>query len=288
MHLQPDDEVVINDLDFPHGALPWQQPTSPATIKIWQARAGALRVEDLIPLLSPRTRLVPLSLVSFYNGYAVPLPAVVEAVRSHSPALIALNVTQALGRIPMQLAAVDLIIASTHKWILGTHGGALVGVPAARAAEWTVPAGGFFHLESPYGSEHFQRGVKKIGAASFGVGVPNYPAVYAVRAALEYIERVGVDVIADYARPLMEACMAGLSELQVDLLTPNEPESLAGIIAFRHPEINTLYRYLHDRKIHVRANAGRMRISIHGYNTMADVEKLLAALHAALKYIPAK
>lgn len=288
LQLQPGDEVVINDLDFPHGSLPWQQPASPATIKIWKARDGALRVEDLIPLLGPHTRLVPLSLVSFYNGYMVPLPALVEAVHRHSSALIALNVTQALGRIPLQLTGVDLIIASTHKWILGTHGGALVGVPAARAHEWTVPAGGFFHIENPYGSETFQRGVKKEGAASFAVGLPNYPAIYGIRAALNYIGRMGVEVIADSARPLVDACMAGLHDLELDVMTPNEPDALAGIIAFRHAEINALYRYLRDRKIFVRANAGRMRISIHGYNTPEDIDALLAALREALKYIPAK
>ena len=37
--------------------------------------------------------------------------------------------TQALGRVPLDLADVDLIVSSTHKWILATHGGGLVGVP---------------------------------------------------------------------------------------------------------------------------------------------------------------
>src|SRR5215212_5784021 len=114
LRLQPGDEVVINDLDFPAGSTPWLQPGNVATVKIWRSRAGALRAEDLVPLLGPRTRLVTASLVSFYNGFMIPLPAVVEAVRAHSPALLALDVTQALGRVPLELAGVDLIISSTH------------------------------------------------------------------------------------------------------------------------------------------------------------------------------
>src|SRR5262245_13808425 len=68
LRLQPGDEVVINDLDFPAGATPWLQPSCPATARLWRNRSGALRVEDLVPLLGPRTRLVTVSLVSFYNG----------------------------------------------------------------------------------------------------------------------------------------------------------------------------------------------------------------------------
>ena len=92
LQLRPGDEVVINDLDFPAGSTPWLQPSSSATVKVWRSRAGALRVEDLVALLGPRTRLVTASLVSFYNGFMIPLPAVVEAVRAHSPALLALDI----------------------------------------------------------------------------------------------------------------------------------------------------------------------------------------------------
>src|SRR5205085_5716199 len=108
LRLKPGDEVVVNDLDFPAGATPWLQPSCPAAAKVWRHRGGGLRVEDLTPLLSPRTRLVTVSLVSFYNGFALRLPEVVAAVRKHSPALVAVDVTQALGRVPLDLAGADL------------------------------------------------------------------------------------------------------------------------------------------------------------------------------------
>ena len=54
LQLREGDEVIINDLDFPAGATPWLQPACPATVKIWRNREGALRVEDLLPLLSPQ------------------------------------------------------------------------------------------------------------------------------------------------------------------------------------------------------------------------------------------
>src|SRR5262249_53532395 len=113
LRLRAGDEVVINDLDFPAGATPWLQESCPAEVKVWRARDHALRVEDLARLLGPRTRLVTVSLVSFFNGYRLPLPEVVATVRGQSPALLAVDVTQALGRVPLDLSGADLIVSST-------------------------------------------------------------------------------------------------------------------------------------------------------------------------------
>lgn len=285
LRLRPGDEVVVNDLDFPAGASRWLQEGNPAKAKVWRSRAGALRTEDLVPLLGPKTRLVTVSLVSFFNGFMIGLPEVVEAVRKNSPALLAVDVTQALGRIPLNLAGADLIVSSTHKWILSTHGGGLVGVPAARAGDWTAPAGGWFHLEDAFGPRRFERAVSKPGAASFSVGMPNYPAVYATRAALEYIRGIGVDAIDRAARPLVLACLDELKRLPVELLTPPDPDHLAGILAFRHPAADRIHAHVHRAGVHVMSHAGRLRVAIHGYNTAGDVQRLIRELSEALRAV---
>jgi cysteine desulfurase / selenocysteine lyase len=283
LRLKEGNEVVVNDLDFPSGATPWLQPECPATTRVWRNRVGALRTEDLVPLLTPKTRLVTVSLVSFFNGCKIALPEVVAAVRKHSPALLAVDVTQALGRIPLDLAGADLIVSSTHKWILASHGGGLVGVPKERAREWTVPAGGWFNLEDPFGANRFDKAVSKPGAAGFTVGMPNYPAVYAIRAALDYIRGVGVANIDSATRPLVLGCLAELKKLPIELLTPDEPEHVAGILAFRHPKAEAIHARLHAANVHVMSHAGRLRVAIHGYNTAADVEKLVKELKGAIK-----
>jgi selenocysteine lyase/cysteine desulfurase len=285
LQLKENDEVVINDLDFPAGATPWLQPVCPARVKLWRSREGALRVEDLASLLNSRTRLISLSLVSFFNGFMVSLPAVIEAVQKHSSAMVAVDVTQALGRVPLQLDGVDLIVSSTHKWLMASHGGGLVGVPQARAAEWTVPAGGWFNLANAFDEDRFERTVTRPGAASFCVGMPNYPAVYAANAALKYVAETGVQFIWDYARPLVLACLDGIKRLKLDLLTPDEPDSMAGIVAFRHPKAESIHRYLHERNIHIMSHAGRLRVAIHGYNTRQDIETFLSTLQEAMNHV---
>lgn len=285
LHLHEGDEVIVNDLDFPAGATPWLLSTCPATVRVWKAREGALRIEDLQMLLTPKTRLVTVSLVSFFNGFRLSLPSVVEAVRRHSPALLAVDVTQALGRIPLDLTGADLIVSSTHKWILASHGGGLVGVPSARASDWHVEAGGWFNLEDAFGPARFERAVSKPGAAGFAVGMPNFPAIYAIRAALSHLKAVGVPTIDQAARPLVHECLSEVAKLPVELLTPRDESAVAGILAFRHPSAEAIAQRLRAQRIHIMSHAGRLRVAIHGYNTREDITTFLRELTAALKLL---
>jgi selenocysteine lyase/cysteine desulfurase len=282
LRLQPGDEVVVNDLDFPAGVTRWLQAGCGAEVRRWRAREGALHVEDLVRLLGPRTRLVTTSLVSYFNGFLVPVAEVIQAVRRYSPALLALDVTQAMGRIPLQLDGVDFVVSSTHKWIMATHGGGIVGIPQARAAELTAPAGGWFHLQNVFEGDPLGPAVSKPGAASFMTGMPVFPAIYAIRAALQYVQEIGVDTIHRAAQPLVEQCLEGLRRLPIEIITPQGGESLAGILAFRHPRMDALHAALQEQRVHLMCSAGRMRVAIHGYNSQTDVERLLDVLEGAL------
>jgi cysteine desulfurase/selenocysteine lyase len=281
--LKAGDEVIINDLDFPAGATPWLAPGSPATVKIWRSKNGILDVADLIPLLGPKVKFVNTSLVSFYNGSQIDVEEVSGAVRKYSPAMLGVDVTQALGRQPLHLAGADLIVSSTHKWLLASHGGGLVGIAPERADEWTVPVGGWLNLENAFEESRFEGVIPKRGAAGFSVGMPNYPAIYAIDAALEYISNIGVANINAQATTLSSLCREGIAELPVELLGERNPKFESGIISFKHPDYEKLNESLHKENVHVMAHAGRVRASIHGYNTREDIDRLLHLLQALLK-----
>lgn len=285
MQLREGDEVVINDLDFPAGATPWLQPSCPATVRVWRSKNGVLDLDDLRPLLSPRTRLVTVSLVSFFNGFRLSLPDVIDVVRRHSDSLLAVDVTQALGRIPLDVKDVDLVVSSTHKWILASHGGGLVGVPNPKSESWRVPAGGWLHLEDAFGPHRFEKAISKPGAPGFAVGMPNFPAIYAIRASLSYLQQFGVEAIDRVARPLTLRCLEEVAKLPVELLTPQDESAVAGIIAFRHHKADAIAQQLRARNIHIMTHAGRLRVAIHGYNTASDIDLFLRELDTALKSV---
>ncbi|NCA18212.1 MAG: aminotransferase class V-fold PLP-dependent enzyme [Actinobacteria bacterium] len=280
--LKEGDEVVVNDLDFPAGTTPWLHRNTGAVVKVWRSRDGILDTKDLAPLLSARTRLVNISLVSFYNGFYLDLDEVSQIVRARSNAIFAVDVTQALARHPLNLKNVDFVVSSTHKWMLGPHGGGLVAVNPERADELTAPAGGWFNLENAFDDSRFTKLNVKRGAASYMVGMPNYAAIYAINAALGYIDSIGVAAIEQKANALAQRCRDGIGELPVDLMGPVKLEKTSGIISFTHPDYERINNFLHQENIHVMSHAGRMRIAVHGYNDEADIDRFLETLQKAL------
>lgn len=284
LSLTGEDRVVITDLDFPAGATPWLRARERPHVDLWRAAdSGELDVDDLVPLLGPATRLVQVSLVSFYNGFRLDWPAVRDAVRRVAPdAVLAVDVTQALGRIPTGCADADIQISSTHKWALGTHGGCVVGIPDDRSERLTSHAGGWFHLTNAFDADRFERAESRPGAPSFSVGMPNYPAIYALDAGLRYLESVGLDAIADHADPLVRRLAEGFDQLGLQLLAPYRADRPTGILAFRHERSAEIHETLRRESIHVMHHAGRLRFAVHGYNTPGCIDHALEVLAGVL------
>ncbi|HSH95293.1 MAG TPA: aminotransferase class V-fold PLP-dependent enzyme [Roseimicrobium sp.] len=286
LDLKSDDEVVVTDLDFPAGTTPWLRATHPPVVRLWQSVNGELHIANLLPLLNEHTKLVQISLVSFYNGFRLAWAPLRDTVRRLAPnALISVDITQALGRVHLDCSDADILISSTHKWTLGIHGGCIIGIPQHRAARLTTHAGGWFHLTNAFDGDRFQRAVTKQGAASFSVGMPNFISLYALNAALRYVEGVGIDAISKQADPLVAQTHRGLTELGLTPMAPHQHDLPTGILAFRHPKTAELSAALEKERIHAMHHAGRIRIALHGYNTSDDVAKLLGVLGEALKKV---
>jgi selenocysteine lyase/cysteine desulfurase len=276
LQLGRNDEVVITDLDFPAGVTPWLRAAEAPAVRVWKSVDGALDAGHLELLLNERTKLVQVSLVSFYNGHRIDWRPFRDAVRRIAPgALISVDITQALGRVVLDCGDADILISSTHKWTLGIHGGCIIGVPAARSSQLTTHAGGWFHLQNAFEADRFERAVPKSGAASFSVGMPNFVALYALNASLRYLESIGVVKIAAHADPLVAAVETGLRELGV---APMCQWSGSGILAFQHPRSAEIHAALERENVHVMHHAGRIRIAVHGYNTREDIDKFLRIL----------
>ena len=283
LDLGPDDEVVVSDLDFPAGATPWLRAARPPRVKVWRARQGELRTEDLLPLLGAKTRLVQVSLVSFYNGFRIDWPALRDAVRSLAPqAALSVDITQAFGRVELGCSDADILISSTHKWTLGIHGGCVIGVPEAGAERLTTKAGGWFHLTNAFAADRFEKAVTKPGAASFSVGMPNFVSLYALNASLRYLDGIGIDAISRHADPLVTRVHAGIVDLGLAPLAPLRPEFPTGIVSFIHPRSSEIHAALEREEIHVMHQAGRVRVAVHGYNTADDVMRLLGGIGSYL------
>lgn len=283
LQLKSDDEVVVSDLDFPAGATPWLRAATPPQSRLWKARDGELHSADLSALLSPKTALVQVSLVSFYNGHRLDWQAFHQVVSQLAPqALIAVDITQALGRIPIDCPGADILISSTHKWTLGIHGGCVVGVPAARANRLTTRAGGWYHLSNAFDADRFERAASREGAASYSVGMPSFAALYALNASLRYLEGIGLSAIAAHADPLVQQLDEGLRALGLKPMCPRHAQRPSGIVAFRHAQSAMMHQALQEAGVEVMHHAGRIRLAVHGYNQPSCVQRALKALAGSL------
>lgn len=281
--LGPDDEVVVSDLDFPSGATPWLAARHKPVVRVWKSKDGALDFADLEPLLNARTKLVQISVVSFFNGLRIPWAPFVETVRRLAPqALISADLTQALGRCVLDISGADIVISSTHKWLMALHGGCVVGIPEASAARLTTTAGGWYHLQNAFDADRFERAVPKAGAASFSVGMPSFGPIYALDAAFHYLLGIGVENIARAVDPLVAQVDQGLRDRKITPLAPFDPACCSGIVSFRHPESDRVLAALREENVHIMHQAGRMRISLHGYNTESDVRKFFEVFDAVV------
>jgi len=118
----------------------------------------------------------------------------------------------------------------------------------------------------------------KDGAACLTAGMPNFPSIYGLRQALEFLLQVGVDRLDQELKPVVERLRQGLCELGVELLTPAGAEFASGIVAFAHPQAKEIGATLEREGVIVWAGDGRVRASVHLYNDMSDVNRYLKAL----------
>ena len=279
LQLSEEDEVVISDLDFPAGATPWLRSPRNPVVHLWKNREGVLLIDDLCELLSEKTKLVQVSLVSFLSGYRIPWETFRDTVRERAPqAILSVDVTQCFGRIELDCLDADCIISSTHKWILGIHGGCVVAIPETAAEKLTTFAGGWFHITNAFDADRFRHVVPKSGALSFSTGMPSFAAIYALRAGMDYLKKTGIANIAAHADPLVGDLHDALAELGLKTMAPAQPDHPAGIVSFQHDRDAEINDALLQRNIHVMHQAGRLRIAVHGYNQKSDLDALVDVL----------
>ena len=130
-------------------------------------------------------------------------------------------------------------------------------------------------MENAFDQDRFESPVRKPGAASFSVGMPNYAALYALNASLRYLENVGVANIAAHADPLVAQMESALRILGHPPMAAQRAGNFSGILAIQPEHPNALHAALEAAEVHVMNHAGRLRMALHGYNTAEDVERFL-------------
>ncbi|HUQ90898.1 MAG TPA: aminotransferase class V-fold PLP-dependent enzyme [Bryobacteraceae bacterium] len=278
---KPGDEVLICDLEFPSNVVVWLRlQRLGVKLVVIPSSHGVIELSDWTARLSSRTRLVSVSQVSYKSGTQIPyMSALAEAAHS-AGALFCVDATQALGRVPVSVVGVDYLVASSYKWLLGTHGLAVVYESPELRERIPAATAGWFSEAKLFHSARFEASTSKSTAARLQAGMPNFPAIFALRAGLECLLKVGVERIDQELRPLIAALRSGLEEQGLALLTPAAATHASGIVSFSCGEGEALAASLAEKGVIVWGGDGRVRISLHLYNDGEDVQRCLAAVRA--------
>src|SRR6202171_5392224 len=122
---KPGDEILTANGEFPLQYATWKpmEAREGIVLKIVAPRERFLSADDFLAAMTPRTRMVSVSLVRFDN--AVLLDAARIAAACHAQcALLLLDVSQACGAAPLNVDALgaDFLVCAGYKWLLSPYG----------------------------------------------------------------------------------------------------------------------------------------------------------------------
>jgi selenocysteine lyase/cysteine desulfurase len=207
------DEVVIMDLEFPSNVLPWLRLRRLGVqVRLVPSREGSLELADFLE--------VTVSQVSYKNGFQIPFIAELAQAAHREGAIFCLDATQALGRVPVSVAGVDYLVASSYKWILGSHGVGIFYLAPQLRDRLRPGAVGWYSVKEVFRADRFESYETKAGTGCLVTGMPNFPGIYAVQAGLQHVISAGPSEIERRLRPLVAGLRSGLADRGFDLLTP--------------------------------------------------------------------
>jgi L-cysteine/cystine lyase len=264
LRLRPEDEVVTTDTE--HFGLIGPLHASGATVRVApvRARPPEQALETILAQVTPRTRLVALSHVSWQTGNLLPVEEVQEA--TGLPILV--DGAQSAGAIAVEAARFDFYTVSGQKWLCGpdSTGGLYVRDPER------------LHVAQPtyFSQDGYEDGgafTPKAGAERFDGGWIPTGSLAGLETALGTIPHWA----AHHSAEVSASCWTRLSERFRLVTAPGQANLVsfaadgdAAAIAGRLFEQGVLVRDL--------PGTGWLRVSCGWWTSDGDLDRLLAAL----------
>jgi len=269
----PGDTVVRTDLEHPAGTLPWQRlEREGVDVRVVETKDGRVDL-DAFAAAVDGARLACFSAVTWTHGTRLPVADLVD-IAHEAGAFALVDAVQVPGQLPMDVEewGADAVAAAGHKWLLGLWGGGFLYVDRDIAETLAPRMVGYRSVETPT-ADPFEFAP---GARRFEVGSSNPASHVALAEAIEAIDEVGVERIAERIQTLAGQLSDSIPEDR--LLSPTKPES--GLVTIDVDDPDAMVNRLASAGIVVRAlpTPDAVRVSVHAVNTYAEVKRLLDAL----------
>lgn len=256
-------------------------------VRVVQPRDWRITMGDMEQVVNRKTRLIAVSMVSWYNGFEHDLKAVCDLAHAHG-AYVYADVIQGVGTTPLDVRALglDFCACSTYKWLMGDFGigflyarEELLDTVVKRTVYGYQQADIAFHYlpTDPPGPSPISWQLKSDAAAHFEVGTFSQSGIHALSQSLPYLNRIGIEKIQAHRQPLLKRLQEELPRLGFTSLTP--PETKSALISFFRKDLKQQYGdRLQQAKVSVTLADHRIRIAPSLFNDHRDIDTLLNAL----------
>ncbi|MBQ2131411.1 MAG: cysteine desulfurase, partial [Prevotella sp.] len=289
--MQEGDEVIVSTMEHHSNIVPWQLQAAKKGIAIRvipMNDRGELLLDEYEKLFNDKTRIVSVAHVSNVLGTVNPVKDMIRIAHEHGvPVLVDGAQSTPHFKVDVQELDCDFFTFSGHKMYGPTGVGVLYG-----KEDWLdkLPPyqGGGEMIESV----SFEKTVFEKLPFKFEAGTPDYVATHGLAKAIDYIESIGIDKIAEHEQMLTRYCMQQLKTID-GMAIFGESEHKDAVVSFlvgqiHHLDMGTLLDRL---GIAVRTGhhcaqplmdrlgiQGTVRASFALYNTKEEVDILVAGV----------
>ena len=273
--------IVCTEMDFPSMVYLFRaQESNGFELRVVPAEDDlTIRTERLLDAIDETTAVVAFSHVLFRTSYIMDAAAIVTRAHEAGAAVI-LDTYQSAGIIPVDVArlGVDFAVGGCLKWLCGGPGNAFLYTRPDLLKKMRPAFTGWVSHPNPFAFDIGEAALRD-DALHMMNGTPAIPAYYAALAGLDIINEVGVDRIRTKSKALTARLLARIDESGFTSAASRDPQRLAGTVAVNVPDAALVARTLKAREFIVdyRPPVG-VRISPHFYNTMGEVDRIMAEI----------
>jgi cysteine desulfurase/selenocysteine lyase len=287
-NIRKDDEIVITWLEHHANIVPWQMLCSETGAKLRVApvdNTGQVLLDEYEKLLNPHTKLVSITHVSNALGVVTPAAQMIETAHRYG-AKVLLDGAQSVShmRVDVQSLDCDFFVFSGHKVFGPTGIGVVYGKPDVLEHMPPWQGGGNMIVDVTFEKTTFHA-----PPARFEAGTGNIADAVGLGAAIDYLDRVGMENVSHHEHELLIHATAEL--LRVPGLTIiGTAKEKAGVISFVLEGYLTEDVGSHLNRHGIAARSGHhcaqpilrrfgyestVRASLALYNTHEDIDRLV-------------
>ena len=239
--------------------------------------------EHLNQIIDEHTRAIVVDYVHFLSGYRLDLHQLSELKQSKNFYLVVDGI-QGLGAVEVDLkdTAIDFFSAGGVKWLQAPAGTGILYV-RQEILEKLIP----FHVgwaSAEYEDLSILYPVRSLykDARRFQPANDNYIGMLGLLESIKLIHEIGANQIENEIMTVTDQAISTLKNQGYSILTPDKRSLRAGIVSFKHPEIESkiLFERLKKNQAVCSLREGYIRLAFHFYNTEEEFEKVFSVIQS--------